>query len=262
MAGRRALAATDAAQHARVRFGIGVDGPVPDILKVIEETAGVPVTVARLPVGLAGACFVKRGRAFIFVNGSQAVVRQRFTLAHELGHHELGHGSVLDTLEALSNSRDPKEVEANAFAAEFLAPLQAIDNWMRANGRPAVDLESVVRLAAFFGISAQAARYRLEAARFLSRPADRRRLEEEIERGAHLHLARRLRFDEMRDSLDAAQSALPRFPGAMWSNAFAAYESGLISLERMAGMLERDPQEIAAILAEVRSEPAAADPDY
>ena len=262
MAGRRASAGAETAQQARVRFGLGLDGPVPDLLRVVEETAGVPVAVTALPAGLAGACIVKRGRSFIFVNASEAVVRQRFTLAHELGHHELRHGSVLDTVQALSDSRDPREIEANGFAAEFLAPLQAIDNWIRANRSPAVDLEVVVRLAASFGISAQAARYRLEAARYLTRPAERRQLDEQIDRGEHLRLARRLALDEMSDTLEAVQGRVPRLPAAMWRNAFGAYEAGLVTLDRLGEMLRRNPEELAAIVDELGIAPASVEADY
>lgn len=58
----------------------------------------------------------------IYVNLDDAYVRQRFTVAHELGHHVL-HGT--------SNFRDPvhqppgllpREVEANNFAAAILMP--------------------------------------------------------------------------------------------------------------------------------------------
>ena len=59
---------------------------------------------------------------FIFLNGAQAVQRQRFTLAHELGHHRLGHAAVVDGVEQVEGGSDePLEQQANAFAGEFLS---------------------------------------------------------------------------------------------------------------------------------------------
>jgi hypothetical protein len=55
---------------------------------------------------------------------------QRFTAAHELGHHELGHQPSLDNEGILRRNapqrvvsdQDAREIAANAFAAEFLMP--------------------------------------------------------------------------------------------------------------------------------------------
>ena len=70
----------------------------------------------------------------MFLNGDQPVQRQRFTLAHELGHHRLGHAAVVDGVEEVDGkSDDPLEQQANAFAGEFLAPDQALRAWMDAH---------------------------------------------------------------------------------------------------------------------------------
>src|SRR3712207_7408724 len=57
-------------------------------------------------------------------NGREATTRQRFTLAHELGHVRCGHAPAVDvdTIADLANRTDPLEVQANAFAAELLLP--------------------------------------------------------------------------------------------------------------------------------------------
>ena len=42
---------------------------------------------------------------------------QRYTAAHELGHHELGHESHFDAAATISESvHDPKEIQAQTFA--------------------------------------------------------------------------------------------------------------------------------------------------
>ena len=56
---------------------------------------------SKLGNGVAGAYLVRRDQPFVFLNGKQAVQRQRFTLAHELGHHRLRHAAVVDGVERL-----------------------------------------------------------------------------------------------------------------------------------------------------------------
>lgn len=72
--------------------------------------------------------------ALIVINASKPAQRQRFTLAHELGHHELhrvrGPMRVLD-VDATNTLgpdgiKDPDEVAANAFAAHLLLPRTAL----------------------------------------------------------------------------------------------------------------------------------------
>ena len=68
----------------------------------------------------------------LWVNGTHVAARQRFTLAHEFGHDWCRHDGKLavDTFETMSGkTRNPREIEANAFAAEFLLPRAAMDGW-------------------------------------------------------------------------------------------------------------------------------------
>jgi len=68
----------------------------------------------------------------VVVNGRHARVRQRFSIAHELGHLHLGHEDVdiNHGIEAIFGDEDESydkvqgdlEREANAFAAELLMP--------------------------------------------------------------------------------------------------------------------------------------------
>ena len=96
--------------------------------------------------------------------------RQRFSIAHELGHY-LPHredgtvfvdrSSVFFRDRASSSGIRCQEVDANAFAAELLMPEGDLEAQL--NGRPidAFDEVSVRRLAARFGVSAQALTIRL-----------------------------------------------------------------------------------------------------
>ena len=63
------------------------------------------------------------GRPRIFVSRSCTPERQRFTIAHELGHILLGHVGEYDLVNREPSSGDsPIEHEANVFASRLLAP--------------------------------------------------------------------------------------------------------------------------------------------
>ncbi|WP_437661311.1 ImmA/IrrE family metallo-endopeptidase [Sorangium sp. So ce1182] len=65
-------------------------------------------------------------RPGILVSTKRELHTQRFTGAHELGHLVMGHQTSIDTqplgLWRSGSSSDPQEVEADAFATEFLLP--------------------------------------------------------------------------------------------------------------------------------------------
>ena len=98
----------------------------------------------------------------ITFNVADAPVRQRFTVAHEIGHLALGHLSSGVTLyrDSASNfssaSFDPKEREANAFAAQLLMPANTLEYAIAAKR-----MTDVAELAQVFGVSQVAMGYRL-----------------------------------------------------------------------------------------------------
>lgn len=70
---------------------------------------------------------VTKDKEFVIgYNKTQHPHRQRFTVAHEIGHLVLGHTSKNHTVEL--NDVGPEEIEANQFAAELLMPLQMLKN--------------------------------------------------------------------------------------------------------------------------------------
>jgi len=262
--GQRAAIAE--ARHARQELGWGVEAPFTDVLKLIEDAGSVPVTIAALPEGLSGALLVERERPFILLNGRDYPTRQRFTLAHEFGHWRLGHGEVVDGPASFSSGQaNPDEAQANYFASEFLAPVAAVTAWMEARGEPPVDLEVVVELSVAFGISPQAARIRLDAARYLPTVKQRHELDTLIRSGEHRDVLYRLDISEMADTIDEARDRLPRVPARLRRNALAGFEHGLLDIERLARLLRQDPEQTAGELAEhgiTPGEQGKAEPDY
>lgn len=100
------------------------------------------------------------GRPLITFNFTDAPVRQRFTIAHEIGHHV--HGDIdapRDTSEQFSaKARDPKEIAANRFAAALLMPAALVKHMVLE--KRVTDLSL---LAKTFGVSTAAMEFRLKA---------------------------------------------------------------------------------------------------
>jgi hypothetical protein len=237
-------------------------GPLPDIVTVVEDWAEVPVAVLGLPSGIAGAFGRRRDQPFIFLNGSEPLVRQRFTLAHEFGHYRLGHQPVVDKTEAIfGKTTNLEEIQARYFAGEFLVPKQALESWLERNQPEALDLEVVVRLAAAFGVSAMTARVRLEICEQVTK-RQARSLDEAIGSGEHSRLHRRLGLEDTFDRLAQAQADLPRLPSIMQEYGFRALEQGFVEVERLADALGRDTAWVEKQMAELSIAQPHDEPDF
>lgn len=162
-------AARKEAQKLIERFGVKTP-PVP--VERIAKELGIRVQYAPFDGDLSGMAFVKDGKPIAGVNSLHHPNRQRFTLAHEIGHIVLHRqliesevhidkGSLRrDTL--ASAGIDPVEIAANAFASEFMMPEHLLEIAM--SGRP-IDLEDdelVAGLAKRFKVSEAAMRFRLQ----------------------------------------------------------------------------------------------------
>ncbi|MHB8619311.1 MAG: ImmA/IrrE family metallo-endopeptidase [Chloroflexota bacterium] len=231
----------ESAQAERERLGSGRKGPIGDLVVLLEGQAGIPIIVAQLGEdGLCGAYVVRRDVPFIMVNGSNHPVRARFTMAHEYGHHVLGHGQVLDAEVGPGNVDSARETEANRFAAEFLMPLEGVEWWLTRHDHPDTTLEVIVRLAREFGVSAQVTVLRLVEAKRLS-ARRRSEFDKAIAAGEHLELARRLLLPRRHDSYTEARHLQVRLPARTQTILRAAYRAGLITADQLTARLGHDP---------------------
>jgi Zn-dependent peptidase ImmA (M78 family) len=96
----------------------------------IAKNLGIKIERAAFSDDLSGVLMRSDGSAIIALNKSHHKVRQRFTIAHELGHFVLNHKGDMFIDQKVLNKRDgrssiaidPQEIEANAFAASLLMP--------------------------------------------------------------------------------------------------------------------------------------------
>ncbi len=240
------------AREAREALGYTREGPLPDLLEAVEEKAGAHAVVLELPDDVAGAYIAKPDCPLLFVNGRQVVARQRFTLAHEFGHHRMGHTTVIDEQAVISgHTHDPNEVSANAFAAEFLMPRDAITAWGREHVSGAVTLDHVMLLAYEYGVSSQAARYALETAKVLTDRRRCRQLDEEIAAGLNVEVAERLSLQPLEDELSDAAARLPRIPAALRGSALGDLLAGALDVDGLAERLGQEPDAVQTMLTEL-----------
>lgn len=110
-------------------------------------------------MGHSGHYRFNYGQPVIEYNSTEARVRQRFTIAHELGHHVNGDiDAPRDTAASFSaRTWDPAEVEANRFAAALLMPDYVVRALVYDEG-----ITNIEDLAEEFGVSTVAMKYRLE----------------------------------------------------------------------------------------------------
>lgn len=148
------------------------DGALPVDVLSIATRMGINVVDADPMDGVAG--FIKRGendssQIICAINRSDAITRQRFTLAHEIGHFALGHLSdgrtqFRDTLKQFSNTDgDYRETDANNFAARLLMPAHVVNWLIKDKG-----FKTIESLAQKFNVSNQAMTYRLNSLGWLN----------------------------------------------------------------------------------------------
>ncbi len=242
-----------------LRFELGLGYAPIDIYDVIARR-GVALAFRDLQ-GDDGRYIFHAGQGLIIVNstGTEAS-RQRFTAAHELGHHELHRFSGDDETptylvdrDILATGGDRREVEANAFAASFLLPGEALKAEFPVRGK--VEVEDVVAIMRRYGVSFTTAVFRLHnTQRITARVRDALRSEGEG------------RVHELGGDLPPPTGPTP--PVGLERSLAKLYRAGLVEADRVAETLGVDRKSIVsrfgdpaptgtnadALLAELESE--------
>ncbi len=100
------------------------ESPVP--VEKIARLYGAIIRYEPFEGNISGLIYRENDTTIIGVNSSHAVTRQRFTIAHELGHVVNGHQYVEDEYEKgmsrIYTKHFQQEREADMFAGEILMP--------------------------------------------------------------------------------------------------------------------------------------------
>jgi Zn-dependent peptidase ImmA (M78 family) len=164
---RRRRLIRDQAQALLARFAVSRP-PIP--ITTIAEGLGIDIVKQRYPDSSYSGFYLRKGaKRVIGVNANHSEARQRFTIAHELGHvlllaHDDLHVDGTFRLRDATSSQgtDRHEVEANFFAAELLMPETMLHDAVRRRGGIDPDDERQIKeLAKLFGVSTHALLIRL-----------------------------------------------------------------------------------------------------
>ncbi|MTG99410.1 ImmA/IrrE family metallo-endopeptidase [Myroides sp. BIT-d1] len=135
------------------------EGNVLDIETLVEVLPDVELSYSEMSGGLSGSLKNDNGIWQMKINSKHHKNRQRFTIAHELGHyflHKEKNTSFEDTTFFRGAKSNPIEYAANEFASAVLMPEDLIQELI-SNG-----VRELSELAGEFGVSASAMKYRLE----------------------------------------------------------------------------------------------------
>lgn len=138
--------AEQAAEELRNLWELGID-PIPIMAELLEER-GVKVVALSLPINVSGSkAYVQRpdkdGLPVIVVNQHHNGERQRFTLAHELGHLVLRFAGL---------SEKDQEKAADRFAGAFLMAKEMMFRVLGKN-RTSISLGELADLKKIFKVS-------------------------------------------------------------------------------------------------------------
>lgn len=145
-----------------------IEPPVP--VENIAINEGIRVVYHELEDEVSGLLVYENDTALIGVNVKHPEVRQRFTIAHELGHYMLHRDKpavfIDDKLVHFRSDRpahdfDPREAEANHFAATILLPRNFLREDLEETPIDVLDDRAVRALAHRYQVSAQALTIRL-----------------------------------------------------------------------------------------------------
>lgn len=159
------------------RHGI-VKPPIDPV--ALAKAEGIRTVFEYLPHDTSSVLFREpSGRRTIAVNKNHSNTRQRFSVAHEIGHAflhfssdapETSEAAISRPLEVLfrdglaGSGTDTKEIEANSFAAILLMPSDQVTNAFKRRLKmlPKVKTNNLIKeLAVEFDVSPQAMQYRL-----------------------------------------------------------------------------------------------------
>ena len=165
------------AEHAalglRGHWGLGLE-PIPNLVDLLEERGIKVLAMSLANIDGLTARVRREDRSFtsvVVVNRDDWGERQRFTLAHELGHMALETAPKIDD-----------EKAAHRFAGAFLMPAETL--WAEiGKHRKSMGWSELFDLKRIFGVSVQALTYRCKDLGIFGAPLVRRLFREFTRRG-------------------------------------------------------------------------------
>lgn len=229
--------------------GLSESGDLPG---AIEAAFGIDVAVLPLGDGVDGLAATTPEARLILAAPTAVPYRQRFTIAHELGHLLAGDDQELHLDEDIFGAKSKtagSERRANAFAAALLMPESTL---REAKGDTRLDETAFCQLVASLRVSPSALAYRLRDLDLIDGMAFARYKAISGKRAVALAGSTATLVE------DSVRTAARRAPGLLARDTYAAYERGLITLRPYASVIgERDTERLRASLEGAMGEEGA-----
>jgi len=153
---------------------IGLESPPVDV-EVVAKHLGVHVERAEFGNDCSGVLVRKGESAMVGVHWGHHPNRQRFTIAHELGHFKLhSGGTYIDKsttarfrLNQSGSGSEAEERQANQFAAALLMPAKWVRSEFVKRSFDLGDDQALSELCEVFQVSSQAMLWRLKNLKLL-----------------------------------------------------------------------------------------------
>lgn len=220
----------------------GLSVSTPDLAALVESAFGADVAIVALETGFDGLAATSESAKLIVLGTSRVPARQRFTLAHELGHLLAGDDQSVHLDKDVydkAQAKDPSEVRANNFASAFLMPASVLRAAVGASG---LSEDGFAALTCDLKVTPSALAIRLQQLRLIDAgTCDRFR---KLTAAKAASIADRA--EEFAQRVAAANGARP--PGLLVRDAYKAYETGAITLRPYANLLDVDVEELRQAL--------------
>lgn len=113
---------------------------------------------------VSGAIIKNNDEVRILINSGESSRRQRFTIAHELGHYFLGHldsekGQYIDLARNSLTSKSPKEADAEEFASSLLMDEDEVKERYKMTASIGMSNSQVINLLSDIFVVSKAAAY-------------------------------------------------------------------------------------------------------
>jgi Zn-dependent peptidase ImmA (M78 family)/transcriptional regulator with XRE-family HTH domain len=222
------------------------------LISAFEQCFGVDVAIVELPDGTDGLAWQADSFRLVLLGRTEAWTRQRFTLAHELGHVLARDAQELlvESHVAPGRQKDLTEVRANVFASNLLLPADEVTDAFHAvsdgAGGPLAEGtlpdEAFHRLVVRFRVSPSALAARLDQLGLIG-PKARNHFRGLTTEMCHLRVGA---LDEYQ--AQEARAGAERFPSRVASELFHAYLEGETTLRPLAALLGTDVDRLHDLL--------------
>lgn len=193
----------------------------------------------------------KRGKVFIGVARTTKPMRQRSTLAHELGH--VTFGDWVDSDAGGWSRRSPGEMRADAFARHLLVPVHGLRDFI--GGPTRVSLSTLSAVVQRYLVSPALAAIALEQAGYIDEQTKQLWMATTTPK-----LAVRFGWSAQYNAMQA-EANQPRAPQRLLARAIQGYTEGVLSVQAIATLRGTTAQGAEAELRDAgiaRKEPAVA----